>query len=147
MPSITLSWDPAGLVMPVIVGPDANTIRSLQQAGQPIPPIVEVRGLIDSGSDVCVISPFLVQHFGLQPIWSLPTQTTIGTTPVQLYEVSLVVVGPARLSGPMLVRSTLQVMGATHPFSNQIEVLIGLDILRDCRLDSDGPNQVFTLAF
>jgi hypothetical protein len=147
MDSITFSWDAAGLVVPVIVGIPQQNMQKLQRAGLPIPPSLEVRGLIDSASDICVISQNIVQHFALARAATVLTNTAVASQSVDLYEVSLLIVGPTRLAGPMLVRPNHEVMGATHPFIQQIEVLIGLDILRDCRLDSDGPSQVFTLSF
>ncbi len=147
MPDITMNWDVAGLVLPVAIGPSLKTIQGLQAAGQPIPSSVEVRGLIDSGSDICVISPLLVQHFAF-PISRLQTTlTTLGTQRIALFEISLVVMGPTGLSGPTLVQSNLDVMGSPQSFSQQIDVLIGLDILRLCVLHADGPSTFFTLSF
>ena len=46
----------------------------------------------------------------------------------------------------MLTRSDLRVMELANPIPG-VEVLIGLDILLDCRLLLDGPARQFTLDF
>jgi hypothetical protein len=46
----------------------------------------------------------------------------------------------------MLTRGDLVVMELIKPIPN-VEVLVGLDILLDCRLLLDGPARQFTLDF
>ncbi len=46
----------------------------------------------------------------------------------------------------MLTRGDLTVMELANPIPD-VEVLIGLDILLDCRLLLDGPGRQFTLDF
>lgn len=142
-----MNWDAAGMVLPVAVGLPLATLQHLRQTGQPIPASVEVQGLIDSGSDIGIISPDLVQHFGLMPIRGMLTTTTIGSQSVSIYEISMVLMGPAGLAGPTLVRAGIYVMGSPTPLPQQLDMLIGQDILRTCVLHSDGPSNFFTLSF
>jgi hypothetical protein len=147
MPIWTFPEDQAGHVVPVVVGLPAHQLAVLRQTQAPIPPFPQVRALIDTGSDVCVISPVVIQHLGLTPIVGTTTQTTLGSGGVTLYEVSLVIHGPAGPMGPHLVQPDLFVMGLATSLPQQLDVLIGRDVLRECLFIADGPARTFSLAF
>jgi len=59
--------------------------------------------------------------------------------------VSLSIVGPTGM-GPSLVQPSLEVVELTTPIPN-IDVLLGMDVLLQCRLLIDGPARQFTLMF
>lgn len=147
MPHWTLPLDPAGLVVPVVVTLAQPQIASLQVAGGPAPPMLPGRGLIDTGTDACAISPSLVARLGLTPHARRSTQTVAGSVQVSLYRISLLLHGPAGPTGPLLVESDLFVLGLLHDLSDQIDILIGLDFLDRCLLVIDWPTKQFTLAF
>ena len=65
---------------------------------------------------------------------------------VNLFEVSVSVPPPGNLPGPMLTRHDLTVMEMPSPIPG-VEVLIGLDILLNCKLVLEGPARRFTLDF
>jgi hypothetical protein len=69
-----------------------------------------------------------------------------GTVGAKLFKVSVGITDFGTPGGPSLVEPNLLVMELTTPLSN-LEVLIGLDILLNCKLQLDGPARQFTLEF
>ncbi len=147
MPLWTLPLEQAGLVVPVVATLAQPQIASLQAAGLPGPSMAPGRGLIDTGTDVCAITPAMVRYLGLTPHATSPTQTAAGSVLVPLYRISLLLHGPAGPTGPLLVQSDLLVMGLSHDLPDQLDVLIGRDVLDESLLVIDWPARTFTLAF
>lgn len=147
MPHLTLPRGPDGFVVEVLIGLDGATTTSLHAAAQPIPPPLRLRGVLDTGTDKTSVAARVPQHFGLVSLGSAFTHTAAGQQTTAFYQVSLTISGPAGVAGPMLVLPTLTVteLGSTLP--NNIEALIGADVLSDCLFISDGPGRQFILAF
>jgi hypothetical protein len=122
------------------------TLAALVAAGQPVPAPVWAKAIIDTGSSVTCVTAAVVRTLGIAEIAKTSTQTAAGPVPVRLYEVSLSIPPAGNLPGPMLTRPDLIVMELIDPIPD-VEVLIGLDILLDCRLFLDGPGKQFTLDF
>jgi hypothetical protein len=76
---------------------------------------------------------------------STSTQSVGGTLPVNLFEVSLHILDAANIGLPWLSHPSLVVMelAAVVPF----DALIGLDVIRTCKLLIDGPANRFTVDF
>lgn len=147
MPHLTYPTSPDGLTLPLMIGLDGGVMAARLAAGQPFPALQLVQGLIDTASDITVLSPNLVSRLGLVPVGDRSTQTTIGSAIAKLYEASLSIVGPMGAGGPTLDRSPLLVMGSFSAFAGGIEAVMGLDVLFGCLLIFDGPGKQFTLAF
>jgi hypothetical protein len=146
MPHLTFVTAIDGPAIDVLIGLSAPKMRSLQNAGQPIPPPSQVRALLDTGTDVSAVSASCLASFGAIPENRVQTQTAGGVVMVDLYKVSLSIGAPGGKKGPMLVRSELEVTQLAHPLPG-FDALIGLDVLADCLLIFDGPGRHFTLAF
>jgi hypothetical protein len=133
------------LVVAGRVGLSAAEAAKLVQSGQPVPPPVPVRALIDTGSDRTAVAPGIIRQLGLQPLIHGMAHTAGGSFQVNLYCIGLTIHGPTRGAGAELSLSDLLVSELTValPF----EVLIGLDVLRECLLVLDGPGSQFILAF
>lgn len=146
MPHFTLPISQDGLTVSVAVGigPVGRTI--LQSSGQSLPTAIVTRGLLDQGSDITVVAPRLVTQLGLLAQGRASTQGTTGSAAVKLFEASLKLMGLSVPGAPVLELPQWIVMEAPHALPN-LEVLIGLDVLRRCLLVSDGPGLHFTLAF
>lgn len=65
---------------------------------------------------------------------------------VNVYEMSLSITDPATAGAPMSVHPYLTVTELPYPPAG-LDVLIGLDVVLDCRLLIDGPTRTFTLEF
>jgi len=147
MPLIRLPIEKDGLVVPVRVGlPPADHDAIRAAGGVPPAPLV-LRGLLDTGADAVLINPSVVAHLQLLPVSRAVNQTVHGSDPVELYWVSLAVTGPDGLTGPTLVRAPHLVVGSPDPLPQQLDLIIGMDILRDCLLIADGPGGTLTIGF
>ena len=144
MAFLTLPVTPDGLVLPVLLGLDSGRMSSLGASGQPVPPPLLVRGLIDTGSNITMVTPGLASRAGLTFLKKRTTQTAVGPATVDLYEASLGIPGPVAGSG--FARSYLVVMETLAPLQG-VEVAVGMDVLSEWLLILDGPNRQFTLAY
>jgi hypothetical protein len=143
MPHVSLPIDKNGMVIEVRVGLKAATLAALVASAMPVPPPIQVRGLVDPGADVTALSKSLVKRLAIEPHGKASNQTASDVVEVSTYRVSLTITGP---DNSMLVRPDLLV---TELASNlpEIDVLIGMDVLAECLLILDGPGRRFTLAF
>lgn len=146
MAQLTFSATQAGLLVPVWIGLDGLTTKALHTAGRPIPPPVQARGLLDTGSNVTAVGSWVLQQLALPVASTTATQTVAGPVIVRLFTVSLSITDPTQQGSPMLTHPSLLVMELATPLPDA-DVLIGLDILLNCQLLLDGPNRRFTLDF
>jgi hypothetical protein len=145
MPQLTFPIIPDGLVVDVVVNLEAAVLIPLRASGQLCPPI-EAKGLIDTASNVSGISPAIVSQLGLPPTGPPTTTAGIGgAVTAQLYRVSLHLRDARAPTLPMLTLPSLLVMELPPGLS--CDVLIGMDVLRQCKLIVDGPGRFFTLEF
>jgi hypothetical protein len=146
MPHLSFPMSPDGPALLVVVALHANEIAIRQHAGAAVPLPLQVRALIDTGTDVTALAPRVRQLLGLAPVLSTSTLTAGGQVTVDLFEVSVVITGPKGTAGPMYVRPYLLVTELATPLPN-LEVLIGRDILAECLFQQDGPGANFLLAW
>lgn len=146
MAKLTFPIVSAGLVIPVLIGLDGQKTTSLRTAGQPILPPKLVRGLLDTGTSVTSVAAWVLQRLGLAIAASGKAQTASGSVPVNLFKVSLNITDPGMSGSPWLTRPDLLVSELTTVLPDT-DVLIGLDILMECKLLLDGPARRFTLEF
>jgi hypothetical protein len=116
-----------------------------QAAQQPAPTPVVAQALLDTGSNVTGVAASLIQQLPLTPYAQSQTQGLSGTTSVRLFYVSLIIFDPAQPHGPRFTQPNLLVMEL--PPSSTLDVLIGMDVLLDCRMLPDGPGRQLTLDF
>jgi hypothetical protein len=131
-----------GLIVDVLVNHEAAVLVQLWQQGiQPQP--APARAIIDTGSDISAVSLPILQQLGAQPVLQAMTQGIGGAVSVRLYKVSLHIFDTQNVNLPWLPHPTLLVMELAPdiPF----DVLIGLDIIRTCKMTVDGPGGFFTL--
>jgi hypothetical protein len=134
-----------GLALNVLIGLKGADMAALVAAGKPVPAPALARALVDTGTDVTCCAKWVLQRFGLVPMLQHTTQTASGSASVRLFEVSLSIPGATSASGPLFVLPQLVVMELPQPLQN-VEVLIGLDVLLQCVLHVDGPGRQFSLS-
>jgi hypothetical protein len=145
MAQLTFPILPDGLVVDVVVNLEAAVLVPLRASGHSCPPI-EAKGLIDTASNVSGISPAIRAQLGVPPVGPPATTTGIGgTVSVQLYRVSLHLRDAGAPGLPLLTMPSLLVMEL--PPGPSCDVLIGMDVLLDCKLVLDGPARQFMLEF
>ena len=146
MAAFTFPLTADGLALEVVIGLDGQSTVDLQAQGLPGPAPIAVQALIDTGSDVSVVTPRVVAQTGLAFHSSSSTRSAIGSAGVSLFQASMTIYGPAGVAGPSLVIPYLLVMQALGPLPVG-DVLVGLDVLAGCLLLVDGPRRQFTLSF
>lgn len=146
MPQLTFPLQQNELRVPAVISLNHAAIHGLIAAGQPLPKPIWTTAIIDTGSSLSCVTSDVLQKLGIAAVMQTTTQTAKGSASVYLFEISLSIPPAGNVPGTMLTRSDLLVMELIDPIPG-IEVLIGLDILLDCRLLLDGPARRFTLDF
>jgi hypothetical protein len=131
-----------GLVVDVLVNLEAGALIPLWQAGTHPPP-VQCRGLIDTGTDITAVSLTVLQRLGVPRVIQTTTHGIGGSVSADLYEVSLHIFDPQQTTLPWLPHPSLLVMALPPGFP--FDALIGLDIIRTCKMIVDGPAGQFTM--
>jgi hypothetical protein len=146
MPQLTFPVTVAGLALPVMVGIDGKTSSALFAAGKSIAAPIQARGLLDTGSDITAIASWVLQKLALPIVAKTVTSTAAGQINVNLYEVSLSITNPVQPNSPWLTLADLQVTELSAVLTDA-DVLIGLDVILQCRMIVDGPARFFSLDF
>jgi hypothetical protein len=147
MAQLTFPVTRAGLAVPVWIGLNGQATLPLIAAGTQVPPPVGARGLLDTGTDVTAVAPWILQQLALPVTTVTSTHTAAGRVQVQLYRVSLGITDPNQPPGaPWLTEPDLLVTELPTVLPDT-DVLIGLDVLLLCNLVLDGPRRQFTLEF
>lgn len=146
MPILTYPVSPDCLAVEVSVGLSRPHVQALRAAGRAVPQPLPLRALIDTGTKLTSVVDASVAPLGLLPVGHMMVNTANGQVIVNRYAISLTVLDPAGLPAQNLVRSNLGVLGmANAPVG--FDVMIGMDLLRDCLLHVNGPAGQLTLAF
>jgi hypothetical protein len=140
--ALTFPITPDGLEVDVFVNLEAAALIPLWQTGTHPAPIAG-RGIIDTGSDITAVSQSILQRLVVPFVFQTATQGIGGSVPVNLYKVSLHILDSRNVSLTWLTLPTLLVMEL--PTGLQFDVLIGLDVIRTCKMLVDGPAGKFTL--
>jgi hypothetical protein len=147
MAQLTFPVTGAGLSVPVWIGLSGQTTAALVAVGMPVTPPIRARGLLDTGTDVTAVASWVLQQLAVSVTTTTSTHTAAGQVPVRLYRVSLGITDPSLPPGtPWLTQPDLLVMELPTGLPD-IDVLIGLDVLLECKLILDGPARQFTLEF
>jgi hypothetical protein len=138
---LILPIEPLGALVDVELGWAKARARAARLAGQPIPPPVQVRALIDTGAETSCLDTTYVRQLGLPfgglSLANLPASG--GTQFAPEHDASLTVLHP---SGQRANNSTW-----TWEHSAGYQALLGRDVLAWCRLLYDGPGARFKLRY
>jgi hypothetical protein len=146
MPQLAFAISTGELKLPVLIGHNPNALAASLAAGLASPALIWTTGVVDTGANATCSTQAVLRQLGAASTGQSSTQTVGGLAAVNLCEVSLSIAPQHKGPGPMLTRPDLMVMEMPSPIPG-VEVLIGLDILLDCKLLLDGPARRFTLEF
>lgn len=146
MAHIQFAVSQAGLAVPALIGPHGGLIQQLLANGQPVPAPVAVRGLLDTGSSVTAVAPWVLRRLGLSGIGVGASQTASGSVPVDIYEVSIAIIPSHLQNTPDFTLPRILVSELVARLTDA-DVLIGLNVLLNCKFTLDGPGQQFVLEF
>lgn len=133
------------LLVDVRVNLDAPSLIALQAARQTAPPSFAGRAIIDTGSNATGVSAAVARQLALVRFSQSNSQGMGGPVTVDLYRVSLTVCDASQPHIPWFTIPDITVFELTPGVPH--DVLIGMDVLAQCRLTVDGPAGVFTLDF
>jgi len=146
MAQLTFPITGTDLYVDVRVNHSAPILSAIQATGFSAPSSVPARALIDTGSDLTVVAPWILQQLRIPPqLHTTQTQGIGGLLSVRLFNVSLSILDTTNAHLPWFVQPDLLVMEATSVFP--VDVLIGMDVLLGCRMILDGPARLLTLDF
>lgn len=144
MASLTYPADEDGLKVPVMVCLKAQAITDLLTNGLPIPAPITCRGIVDCGSTVTNVAPWIISQLGLGPGITATTQTAAGVASTSVHWVSLSFLDAQ--GAPAFTLPTVMVaeLSATLP---DADLLIGLNTLLECNFVLEGPARRFSFIF
>lgn len=148
MPVITgeLAWH--GAIIPILVGVSQVRRARLKGLGLVVPDPVSVFAQIDTGSHVTAVMPHCLQRLQIQPFSTMQfrTASTTREKPHEclVYDVGITVVsGNARWELP----SVHVIQCDDFNPDEEVQALIGRDLLKQCVFSYHGPHDTFSLAF
>jgi hypothetical protein len=152
VPHFTLPLTPGGPIVNAHIGVSDARRAALVTAQQPIPPLIPIRALIDTGASCTCLDPSVVQRLGIPATGNVAVNTpSTGSTPhsANQYDVALII-PPSGPGQPPLVFGTIPVVAAELLAAQSIHALIGRDILSRCIFHYNGAaaqGGFFTLAY
>jgi hypothetical protein len=145
MPQISFPIVSSELIVDVRVSRSAPDLLALGAAGQLPPPAVAARGQIDTGSNATGVSSAILAQIGASPLKHASTQGLSGKVGVRLFRVALRILDANQTHMHGIVQPDLLVMEL--PSVLAVDVIIGMDVLLNCRMLVDGPIGVFSLDY
>ncbi len=145
MPHITVKIDADGPVVDLGIAVGRLWQSRLAARGVVVPPATTVRALIDTGSDLSVVHPQVLQQLGVQATGSIRIRrpgTVGGFRPASVSEVQLSMGGLGR--GTQWISARVV---AVAPSTPSVFALIGRDVLEHCTLFYNGPQSELTISF
>jgi hypothetical protein len=144
VPLFSLQVQPLGPLLSAVVGVSEAREEALRQMGQPVPPLVPIRALIDTGASCTCLDPSVLATLKLSPTGSVSVNTpSTGLTPhtADQYDIGLAIP-----NGIPLILRTIPVV-ASELLPQGFHALLGRDILEQCLFVYNGKDGFFTLAF
>ena len=145
MPIITGTIDRDGAVIDVIIGETQDHRNTRKTGGHPVSPSITSRAAIDTGAGASGFSRQLLGRLGLKAIDTITIRTPVGppqTTDRYQVSVSFVAGGTKHEFADALV-----IAADCFEPSEEIQGLIGRDILDHCMFEYWGPSRQFQFAF
>jgi hypothetical protein len=144
MSRLTFPFGPDGLLLPSLLGLTTADLAAAQSAGAGSPGLVQLRAMIDSGTTLTAVAPSILTRLNVPRGPAVQTTTAAGSVQVHLYQVSFTLYDLT--SGTTFTRPDWTVANLLQDLDD-VDVLFGLDLLREIVLIVDGPAQTFSLEF
>jgi hypothetical protein len=103
MPRLIFPFVPDGLLVPALIGLTRPALQTLQAQGAALPSLVRARGILDSGTTVTAVAPWVLSTRNATPGPAAQTRTAAGTVSVRYYQISFTIYNLAS-SGAVLSR-------------------------------------------
>lgn len=147
MPHFTLTFTQGAPIIDMIIGVSGAKSQALIAAGQPLPPLQNVRALVDTGASCTCVDPMIFTALGLQPTGSAPMLTP-STGPIPI-DADTYDVGLAIPNGPNngLIIHNMPVSASELFLAQGFHVLLGRDVLSKCILTYNGAVGIFIFSY
>jgi hypothetical protein len=147
VPHLTLPITPTGgPLLDFVCGVSRPRAEALKKAGLPVPPNINVKGLVDTGASITSIDPSILKALSVISTGTIPlhTPSTKAGVPhvANQFDVSLILVHPKAIR----TWFALPVIEA-ELIHQGIQALIGRDVLKCCLLTYDGEAGTFAIGF
>jgi hypothetical protein len=148
MAVLTFPINPDGLSLDALVGLDHRASHALLGRGAALPRPQRVRALLDSGTDLTAVSAPVLSRLPVTVTRGRPvrTHTTSGIIHTPTFYISLSIPPAPGAAGSLLVVARLRVNRLPVPLP-ALDVLIGLDVIRQYLWAIDGPGGNFSVTF
>lgn len=149
MPHFVLQMTQNGPMLNAIIGVSTARHQALTAASQPVPDVVPVQALIDTGASSTCIDPSVLKKLNLSPTGKasvITPSTGKKAVDVDQYDIALLIPGAKASQAPLVIQ-TLPAIACELFDSQGFYTLIGRDVLSQCLLIYDGPFSLFTLSF
>lgn len=145
MPLTTYTLESDGPVVTVVIGVSAPRVHALSDAGLPVPPVVQVRGLIDTGASHTVVDTSVIESLQLEPTGTIGIRTP--STGAELHQCSQydVGIGIPMHHGLQMMQFVIPVV-ESHLAPAGIQALIGRDVLDRCLFLYNGAEGYFLVG-
>ncbi len=130
------------------IGASKERQSALIAAKIPVPSVMNIRALIDTGASATCVDPSVLLSLNLSPTGVVTIHTpSTKDKPAQhdQYDISLIV--PATKNQASLIFNTLPVVCAELLIPQGFHALIGRDVLKLCMFSYNGLTELFTLAY
>jgi len=147
VPHFSLTFTQGAPIVDMIIGVSGARYQALTTAGLPVPPVQNVRALIDTGASGTCVDPMVFEALELQPTGSIPVLTpSTGTTPVDADTYDVAISIPNGQQAALIIHN--MPVTASELFAAQgFHALIGRDILQQCVLTYNGAISLFMFAY
>jgi hypothetical protein len=146
MPVLRFDFDHHGRpIVEMYVSVCSAEREECRDEGRPVPPLVAVRALVDTGAGRSHVDLGALARLAISPASEslIYTATGGGPVPRDVYLVDLALAG----NHPGPIAGDIQVFGSPIAEDLRVEMLLGRDVLGVCMLTYDGINRRFTLAY
>jgi hypothetical protein len=131
----------------MIIGVSGARSQALITAGLPLPPLQNVRALLDTGASGTCVDPIIFTALGLQPTGSIPMLTpSTGQTPIDADTYDVAIAIPNGPNNGLIIHN-MPVTSSELFAAQGFHVLVGRDILSRCILTYNGALDLFMLAY
>jgi hypothetical protein len=146
MPHLSLPFASGAPIIDLLVGVSKPRADALKAAGQPVPQVIPIRALIDTGASCTGIDSTILKALGVPTTGTTPCHTPStkdGQPDIKnQFDVGLMLVHP------LLTRTFFAVAVIESELRHQgIHAILGRDILAWCLFTYDGQTQNFCLGF
>jgi hypothetical protein len=150
MPTITESFRPVGPTLHLLIGASLPRAAKNRELGKPVIGPVQGEFLIDTGAACTCVDIGLLVRLGIEPTGDEPIHTPstgVEGHMVLVFDISLTVPATKLTQLPLVIEALPVFATAFRENNQEIDGVIGRDVLSQCVFILDGPSKLFILSY